>query len=207
MPPMPPRAESYADPTFGRVDSVGLIKDDVNSDRMRSEISKYALTDKGGRRPDTQPFVAVFEQEVNRVARVVDRHQSDLEFSAKALLTEAEVTAKQISPRDGHTKIHALSQKMEELSDSCISLQDYLSKNRLGLLAVARDADRQLGTQCTGFVTSTLKTNVNSVLVVVASDIYASIRKAAAQMNNGAGEDDGVWQAPSSFSRTTTKYW
>jgi SPX domain protein involved in polyphosphate accumulation len=192
-------------------DATTLTKAKVDVAMLRSEISKYAFADKGGRMPDTQPFNAVFEQEMRRVMRFVDDYQNNLEFTAKSLLTNAEVTVEQVSKHElnGHTMIHELSQQMEDLVESCLELQNFLTKARLALLDVAQKADAQLKSQCTNLVNSSLKNNINSVLVVVASDIYAAIRSAEKKLNRkvSASEDDGVWKAPSSFQRSTTKYW
>ncbi len=57
-------------------------------------------------------------------------------------------------------------------------------------------------------IESSVKANLNSVLVVVLSDVYATIRTAETKLKtNGAGNEAAVWEAPSSFQRTTTKYW
>jgi SPX domain protein involved in polyphosphate accumulation len=92
--------------------------------------------------------------------------------------------------------------------DNCLDLQNFVTGNRCSLLAVAAKADQQLGTHCTQLVESSLKSNINSVLAVVVSDIYSVIRSAEKKLNEKTTkEDDGVWKAPSSFQRSTTKYW
>eukprot|EP00977_Amphora_coffeiformis_P024034 scaffold14974_cov195-Amphora_coffeaeformis.AAC.41 len=199
----------YTAGSSGTIDAAALAKAHANTSSLDSHISKYAYADKGGRMPDTQPFIAAFEEELHRVLRVVDYYQNDLEFTAKALLTSAEVAVEQVSTsQDGHKMVHELAQKMDDLVDGCLELQNFVTKNRWALLNVAQKADEQLKTQCALRVFNSLKSNLNSVLVIVASDIYTAIRTAEKKLNDKtAGEEDGVWKAPSSFQRSTTKYW
>ena len=197
----------------GGLDAAALAKANVNADRLRSEMNRYAPPNQDGRSSSsssTQPFHAVLEQEIQRVKRLVDYHQHDLEFAAKALLTSAEVTLEQVKAnKAGHPQIHSLSQKMDDLVESCYTLQAFLTKNRAALWEVAKQADQQLQTRCQMLVEASLKSNLHSVLVVVASDIYTSLRAAEAKLNRSVADtdQDGLWKAPSSFQRSTTKYW
>jgi SPX domain protein involved in polyphosphate accumulation len=53
------------------------------------------------------------------------------------------------------------------------------------------------------------KAHIHSSLVCVISDLYHALREAEynIQNQNAAGNLQGLWQAPSSFQRATTKYW
>ena len=185
----------------------------------------------GGREKDyyTQPFTAVFERELARVVKAVNQYQVELEYSSKSLLTSVENSTEQIIKKnskknggvgvggyDGHAKLHEMSQKVDDFVQSCITLQDTSTKSRLEMLDVAQKADRQIQqqqqptTKFTDLVKSSFPATLNSILVVVASDIYAQIRTAEKKLTSSstdANEEDGVWKAPSSFQRTTTKYW
>jgi SPX domain protein involved in polyphosphate accumulation len=207
---------------------------EANASMLNSELSKHVYADKGGRMPGTQPFSTVFEQELDRVVKAVNQYQQELECTSKSLLTSAEITADQIGSNNKqrrlativgaataaaggnrpHDKIHSLTQQMEEFVENCLELQNRVTKSRMALLGVAQKADNQLQTtQCTQLLKSSFPSTLNSVLVVVASDIYATICSAEKKLNEqtttsgGSGEDDGVWKAPSSFQRTTTKYY
>lgn len=52
------------------------------------------------------------------------------------------------------------------------------------------------------------KVTLDSGLVCIHSDLYYAIRNAEESLrSNTSGEGDTLWQAPSSFQRSTTKYW
>lgn len=191
-----------------------LSKADADCSKIESLISKYSKADiKSGHMPEIQPFYAVFERQVNAVLQFVDHHQKQLEFSAKSLLTQTEKVAEKVISKkhDGRSMIMSSKKSTEELVEKCLALQAFLTKNRSALLAVSRKADAQLRTQCVKMIEMSFKSNLNSILVVVVSDIYATIRKAETKLRtNRAGNDtarDAVWEAPSSFQRNTTKYW
>lgn len=183
-----------------------LSKADADCSKIESLISKYSKADiKSGHMPEIQPFYAVFERQVNAVLQFVDHHQKQLEFSAKSLLTQTEKVAEKVTSKkhDGRSMIMSSKKSTEELVEKCLALQAFLTKNRSALLAVSRKADAQLHTQCVKMIEMSFKSNLNSILVVVVSDIYATIRKAETKLKtNGAGNE-----APSSFQRNTTKYW
>ena len=214
---MPPRADNLSqhngasfNTVSSGIDAEALAKASADTIMLESQISRYSFADKDGRMPETQPYQAVFEQELYRVVQFFDFCQRELEFSAKSLLTNAEVTSEQVSQRkDGHDMIHSISQKMEDLVESCLELQNFVTKNRTALLQVAQKADARLKTHCSQLVVNSLTTNLNSVIAVVASDIYSTIRSTEKKLNSEIDviEEDGVWKAPSSFQRSTTKYW
>jgi SPX domain protein involved in polyphosphate accumulation len=185
-----------------------LAMAEANKDMLYSEISKASYADKEGDMPGVQPFHAVFDREVIRVADFINSQQHNLEFSAKSLLTSAEVASETKNPEGGIDLVHSLALKMDDLVENIIELQTCMAQNRSILRVVAEKADKELKTSCTSLLERRLKTNLNSVLVCVASDIYAAIRTAEKNItNNGAGQDGGMWEAPSSFQRATTKYW
>ena len=204
-------APSTAGSTVDLLDPVVLSKADADCSKIENLISKYSKADiKSGHMPEIQPFYAVFERQVNAVLQFVDHHQKQLEFSAKSLLTQTEKVAEKVTSKkyDGSSMIMSSKKSTEDLVEKCLALQAFLTKNRSALLAVSRKADAQLHTQCVKMIEMSFKSNLNSILVVVVSDIYATIRKAETKLKtNGAGNDNTVWQAPSSFQRNTTKYW
>eukprot|EP00529_Nitzschia_sp_RCC80_P005230 CAMPEP_0113491710 /NCGR_PEP_ID=MMETSP0014_2-20120614/27695_1 /TAXON_ID=2857 /ORGANISM="Nitzschia sp." /LENGTH=990 /DNA_ID=CAMNT_0000385507 /DNA_START=515 /DNA_END=3487 /DNA_ORIENTATION=+ /assembly_acc=CAM_ASM_000159 len=202
----------------GAVNSFPMAE--VNTAMLKDELSKYSYAasgNNGGREKDyTQPFTAAFERELARVVRAVNQYQVELEYSSKSLLTSVETSTEHIkkgrgsSGSDGHTKLQEMSQKVDDFVRSCIALQDTSTKSRYAMLEIAQTADRQIQSTPTKFanlVKSSFPATLNSVLVVVASDIYAQIRTAEKKLTSDGNEEDGVWKAPSSFQRTTTKYW
>lgn len=71
-------------------------------------------------------------------------------------------------------------------------------------------ADGHLGfpDSAVDMVQDAVKVSLNSALICVISDIYNSLRQTEEKIvnrSNGGGE--AMWEAPSSFKRTTTKYW
>ena len=204
-------APSTAGSTVDLLDPVVLSKADADCSKIESLISKYSKADvKSGQMPEIQPFYAIFERQVNPVLQFVDHHQKQLEFTAKSLLTQIEKVSEKVTSKkhDGHNLIMSSKKSTEELVEKCLALQAFLTKNRSALLAVSHKADARLQTQCTKMIERSFKSSLNSILVVVVSDIYATIRKAETKLKtNGAGSDTAVWEAPSSFQRNTTKYW
>eukprot|EP00529_Nitzschia_sp_RCC80_P005722 CAMPEP_0113488370 /NCGR_PEP_ID=MMETSP0014_2-20120614/25983_1 /TAXON_ID=2857 /ORGANISM="Nitzschia sp." /LENGTH=1034 /DNA_ID=CAMNT_0000382083 /DNA_START=144 /DNA_END=3248 /DNA_ORIENTATION=+ /assembly_acc=CAM_ASM_000159 len=208
----------------GAVNSFPMAE--VDTSMLKDELSKYSYAasgSNGGREKDyTQPFTAAFQRELARVVKAVNQYQVELEYSSKSLLTSVETSTEQIKKNgrgrsggsDGHAKLHEMSQKVDDFVQSCITLQDTSTKSRYAMLEVAQKADGQINHQSTtptstftDLVKSSFPARLNSVLVVVASDIYAQIRTAEKTLTSDGNEEDGVWKAPSSFQRTTTKYW
>lgn len=185
----------------------------LDSEMLLSKASHSASSSEEGGRNQHQPFHAIFDRELIRVVNFIDLQQQNLEFSGKSLLTSAEVAAetKNSQGEEGAGLVHSLSQKMEDYVESCIELQNFMNENRAIFRSVAEKADKELQTTCSSFVEGRFKANLNSVLVIVASDIYAAIRTAEKKLrNNGAAAgnpQNEMWQAPSSFQRSTTKYW
>lgn len=155
-----------------------------------------------------QAFIGFFDREVFRVAEFINTEQRKLEFAAKSLLTQAEEA--DTSTTTTSMSIFALREKMEDFVDSCLKLQSFVNEQVTVFKTVAEKADKEFKTTCALSLEQRVpKTNLNSVLTVVASDIYRAIQKTEKKLeNNGQGNNqDEVWQAPSSFKRATTKYW
>jgi len=133
-------------------------------------------------------------------------------------------------------QLRDLKRSARAVVDDCLALQEFYTSARTILADVASKADGKLlrgrgrgrgggGVDC---CSSSIQSNkgrlskahLNSSLVCVVSDIYAAIRQAEEtivkyQSNNnnagggggGGGGDSPLWVAPSSFKRSTTKYW
>jgi SPX domain protein involved in polyphosphate accumulation len=156
-------------------------------------------------------FLDLFESELLRVSDYIDAQQKGLEFSAKTLLTSAEVALELGCFGTEEETIHCLRFRAEHLADHCVKLQQFVTENKSKLLNVAREADSKLRTACMGLLDRQFaNTGNNSSLVCVMSDVYDTIRAIEEKQRNsgsGRGEPSSVWKAPSSFERSTTKYW
>mmetsp|Transcript_9608 Transcript_9608/g.17511 ORF Transcript_9608/g.17511 Transcript_9608/m.17511 type:complete len:1013 (+) Transcript_9608:366-3404(+) len=198
----------------------------VNEDVLYSEISKAANRITGGserkltdatasaRKQGTpsQVFYDIFESELIRVTDFIDAQQKNLEFSARTLLTNVEVAEEDmegVGDEEGQEVILCLTRRTQDLVDNCLKLQTFMNKNNAIMKSVAELADSRLKTACLNLLERRFgNTVLHSALVCVVSDIYDAIRSAQDTLcNKGSGKDPQLWKAPSSFERSTTKYW
>lgn len=220
----------------------------IHEDALYSEISNarkriahghIALTDAAassshldGQYSATSSFCDLWDNEIARIGDFLQAQQQNLEFSAKALLTNVEAALNRIiqeeggdvdvedfvidESENGPTSVTDVIQswryKTDELVDACLKLQQFATQNKETLEEIGTLADEKLQTACVGslkrrFASAPWKTGPNSSLIVVLSDIYSAIRTAEDQVHSGASKDDSQWIAPSSFERKTTKYW
>lgn len=198
-----PTVEMQSDGDFfdtlrAAVVNVEMLKVELSRGQSRGEIGAY-------------PFQSLLEKELVRVASFVQSQQDRLEFQSKDLLRQADNVPRFV--RRGASGTEATIQNLRVLSrsstDNYIALQEFLTTNRQILLNLAEAADRDLPTSCLSSVSKHLpKVTLDSGLVCVHSDLYNAIRNAEESLrSNTPGEGDALWQAPSSFQRSTTKYW
>lgn len=191
------------EPTFNKVV--------VDKDMLYNELSYAIYSDKEKVASGTQPFDAVFDREVVRVMNAVNVQQYELEASGKALLIHADAVVEGgKNLKNASQEIQALQRKMEVLTSSCLNLQKATTDTKHVLRAVAEKADAALEISCCSLLEERMpRTILNSAIVCISSDIYAAIRKAKKNRASSHSDqnDSELWQAPSSFSRATTKYW
>ena len=161
-------------------------------------------------------FQTTFEDELRRVTRFVNEQQEGLERSAKALFLRADAVVATTgsihsSVQESHATVQDLKQSTRKIVDDCIALQDFFTSSRKILLENASMADEKLEVvHCSSLVHEILpKAHLNSSLVCVISDIYNALRQAEEKIlnQNKNSTGDSLWEAPSSFKRSTTKYW
>ena len=186
----------------------------VNVDLLESKLQLR------GSNNDDAEFAAALKGECERLAQLVQEDQLRLELAAKALFGQTHQLANTTCAdeiRSVHTAfatLQDLKQQNRQTVQDCLALQDYFTRNRTTLLAMAERADHQRSsgggeTPADASVRSHLpRAHLHSSLVCVVSDTFEGLRQAErnimTQSNAGA---DAMWQAPSSFERTTTKYW
>lgn len=179
--------------------------------RQTAQITFTAATASQGATKQGTPsfFFDAFESELFRVTDFIDAQQKNLEFSAKALLTNAEVALEVQDDEDSDDLLLSLKRRTEDFVDSCLKLQAFTTNNKEILQSVAKLADKELKTTCAGLLERRFaNAGINSALICVASDIYDAIRKADENLRSrGSKNGAEVWTAPSSFERSTTKYW
>ncbi|CAB9505437.1 Vacuolar transporter chaperone 4 [Seminavis robusta] len=181
---------------------------------------------------DFTAFIEQWEAEISRVGDLLQAQQQNLEFSAKALLTNVEASLHKLltDSDEEESEMDELSTNMEEescaaegvilswrvkteeLVDACLKLQRFANQNKELLEEIGTYADEKLGTSCLvslkrRFSQAPWKTGPNSALIVVLSDIYDMIRTAEERQRSGATAAGSKWVAPTSFERATTKYW
>lgn len=160
----------------------------------------------------TSAFLELWETEVNRIGDFLQAQQHNLEFSAKALLTNVEAALGKVTRGEGNSadtdKIQTWRNKTDELVEACRSLTSFATHNKQILQEIGTYADEKLPTACgtqlqRRFGQTPWKTGPNSSLIVVLSDVY-SILRAAEDASKANGDE---WVAPECFERSTTKYW
>lgn len=176
----------------------------VQHELLSTELSQ---TQHGGRSNQT-----ALDSELRRLARFVNDQQESLESSVKALFVRAHAiaTTEPIRP-DAYDTVSELKLATRNAVENCITLQDFVTRNREVLWNHAISADEKLGhsKRYSSLVHEIMpKVHLNSSLVCVVSDLFHAIRQAEEKIlnKNNAG-DETLWQAPSSFQRSTTKYW
>lgn len=205
---------------------------DIHEDALYSEISNarkrlthghLALTEattNDSSASATSAFSELWETEIARIGDFLQAQQHNLEFSAKALLTNVEaalgrLTCDELSPEDANIAqelIETWRFKTDELVDACQKLQHFANHNKEILEEIGTYADETLlHTTCVvglhrRFTNAPWKNGPNSSLIVVLSDIYGVIR-ATEKRQRGANKDNSEWVAPTCFERSTTKYW
>eukprot|EP00980_Cylindrotheca_fusiformis_P025958 scaffold14992_cov64-Cylindrotheca_fusiformis.AAC.1 len=122
------------------------------------------------------------------------------ESFAKSLLREI-ASSKVDSPS------HFRSQA-QNIVNSSLKLRNVVDKNKAALESIAASADETMDTECTMILAKKMSVHpwnaANSTLAVVLSDIFQGIRMLEADDKR---DSEGKWEAPSSFERSTTKYW
>lgn len=161
----------------------------------------------------TSHFVELWETEIARIRDYLQAQQHNLEFSAKALLTNVEASLGNDDAADNNKTLGELISswryKTEELVDACRKLQEFCNHNKEILEEIGTYADEKLHLGCVSglrrrFANAPWKNGPNSALIVVLSDIY-SVLRAAEERGNTSGNAE--WVAPTCFERSTTKYW
>lgn len=149
-------------------------------------------------------FIEMFQTELSRVTTYIKGQQDSQELSAKAFLSNIDTI---VSSSGGDIRT-TLRLQAEDLVKASLQLQRFITRNQAVLQDIATYANEVLGTSCVTMLqrrfTMVPWKGPNSALVVVLSDIYEVIR-AVEQQSQSA--DQEKWEAPSSFERSTTKYW
>jgi SPX domain protein involved in polyphosphate accumulation/uncharacterized membrane protein YidH (DUF202 family) len=159
-------------------------------------------------------FLDLFEAELHRVTKTILSQLESQELSAKALLSNIEAVVNNMAMINSETT-KSFRIRANELAEMCLKLQRFVATNASILTNVALVADSEIKASCIEFLKRRLSVSPwiegpNSALVVVLSDIYEEIRKAEAHLitaTSAATGNDDKWVAPSSFERSTTKYW
>ena len=192
----------------------------LDANRVQQEMLKTALSKAVSNPGNTSseafsllPFQTTFEDELCRVTKFVEDQQEGLELSAKALFLRADAlaTGDIRSVQESYATLQDLKQSTRMIVDDCIALQEFFTSSRMIFFENASTADEKLGeaVNCSSLVHEKMpKAHLNSSLVCVISDIFNALRQAEEKIvnqNNAGG--DSLWEAPSSFKRSTTKYW
>jgi SPX domain protein involved in polyphosphate accumulation len=200
----------------------GVRRDMLNREMAKAEPLDQAARDVNARIAaatanifggfsSSHPYQTTFENEASRVMGFVNEQQVGIEIHAKELFRQANVlaTSKVANVQESYASVQDLRQAIRKIADDSILLQDFFSNARTVLLDHAKMADDKLrdAVHCSQTVQEIMpKAHLNSALVCVVSDTYQALRVAEEKITHGSA-GDAVWEAPSSFKRSTTKYW
>eukprot|EP00980_Cylindrotheca_fusiformis_P001100 scaffold305_cov110-Cylindrotheca_fusiformis.AAC.18 len=154
-----------------------------------------------GKSPVAEPpaFLQLLNEEVHRVTRSLEHEEKLQERFAKSLLCEIEGKA------DSPSYFRA---QAKEIMNSSLKLRNCVDKIKAALESIAASADETMDTECTEILAKKMSVHpwnaASSTLAVVLSDIFEGIRLLGASDKRAS---EGKWEAPSSFERSTTKYW
>lgn len=180
---------------------------------LEAAIRKVSGANNASQGPDAARLVLAFANELDRVSKNLAEAGQDIEDGVRALLSRVDGAAPAAAAD--------LRSRAEGLSRCSLRLQAQKSADATEFRRLAALSDLLLGMQAVA-VTSGPNAMVEERLrsypwmdggdgaVVLLSDVYTTIRELEETSCQKTGEGrggDGVWVAPSSFERVTTKYW
>jgi SPX domain protein involved in polyphosphate accumulation/uncharacterized membrane protein YidH (DUF202 family) len=178
----------------------------IHDDALYEEIARSAaLLNRRGLALSSPTFLDLFEAELSLFTEYVIGQHSYQERSAKALLANALTLVDTATDTISSELLQGLRRQTDEQLQSCLLLRRFTKKNTETLTEVAQYADQQLRTICVILFLHQKRNfpSADSGLPVVFSDIYATLHAAETKQQ----VTDDKWVAPSSFERTTIKYW
>jgi SPX domain protein involved in polyphosphate accumulation/uncharacterized membrane protein YidH (DUF202 family) len=177
----------------------------VHDDALYEEIASALVKGSGGFLAQSRStFLDLFEAELSRFTEYVVGQHAHQERSAKALLANAFTLVDSATDTTSEL-LQGLRHHADEQLQSCLMLRRFTKKNTETLKEVSQYADQQLRTTCAILFQHQKRQfpGADSGLPVVFSDIYATLHAAETKQQ----VTDDKWVAPSSFERTTIKYW
>ena len=143
-----------------------------------------------------------FDVELDRVIVHIAAQQKSRQEAAKALLDEIDqdVATNTVLTVD---KLKKFRKRADKQVQKCYELEDLTAKCTQALEQIANRADQDVGTPCQKALKRTLKTVNNTSLIAILSDLYEAIRMA----EKTEQVEHKTWKAPTTFERTTRKYW
>eukprot|EP00980_Cylindrotheca_fusiformis_P002760 scaffold657_cov108-Cylindrotheca_fusiformis.AAC.1 len=156
-------------------------------------------TDGASNDAESRAFVQLLNEEVYCVTTSIEHEEKMQERFAKSLL-------RQIECKNDYPSYFRTEAK--DIVNSSLKLRSAVDKNKAALESIAARADETMETECTMILSQKMSVHpwnaANSTLAVVLSDIFQGIHLLEADEKR---ESEGEWEPPSSFERSTTKYW
>jgi SPX domain protein involved in polyphosphate accumulation len=159
--------------------------------------------------PAASVFVDKFSSETSRFMTCVENQHRSHAMHAKALLRMASAASTKEQLTD-------VSRRVDDLAQHCLQLDAFVGEDAKLFQQVADQADARLATCCVNDLHQALgpfKNHPNSTPIIVFSDIYHAIRTGQAKLllqqsqTASQGTEIEAWVAPTSFVRSTSKYW
>jgi SPX domain protein involved in polyphosphate accumulation len=175
-------------------------------ERVRDLTEVTALSNR-----DTE-FQAFFDAELSRASNAISaRRKSHLDRASSLLaMIDSSPVDNSDKERLSSTVTGNLRIRAAKLAEDSTELANFVAQVAAKLREVAQDADARLGTCCLPAFERTTrsypwKQGCASSMIILLSDVYESIRAAEASERSPFGED--AWVAPTTFERSTTKFW
>jgi len=179
-------------------------------DLFKEIENERAANNAGQRLGSKQSFADKFAAEVSRLEVDIASQEQHVLDLAMLLLDEMDKAAHE---SNGSVAISSnpFRRQADDLVSFCQKLQPFVLTTKQALQEAASYADETLNTKCVPFLEHETShapwKGSNTSLVVALSDVYDAIRSIEKQAGSVLPGGSQKWEAPSSFQRTTTKYW
>uniref|UniRef100_A0A7S4BLZ3 SPX domain-containing protein n=1 Tax=Chrysotila carterae TaxID=13221 RepID=A0A7S4BLZ3_CHRCT len=149
----------------------------------------------------TNPFLQLLNHSIDQLNRY---YSAELQRTQTRLLSLHRTAA----AADGKTAIDSLKEEARSIGDHLVLLESFTKINSIALVKICKKYDKNHHSNTMSWLTMRMPEEPINALkldpyLLRLSDVWQAVREAEA----GASAEGGVWTAPTSFERSTTKYW
>ena len=198
------KSVSSSSEVFGFNVSERKLYDEISKARQQIDFAAATRTPCSNKllRSLKSEILGAFEVEVDRVMVHVSAKQRSRQEATRALLDEIDA----LVSKHGVLLPETLTEIRKEADaqvQKCLKLEELTANSTQVLGQIANRADQDVGTACQVTLRRNLKSINNTSLIEILSDLYEAIRNA----EKAEKAEHKTWEAPTTFERTTSKYW